>query len=67
MKKLSVSLSKIKIVKCSFDTYWYKNSIGEEFYIEDYSHRDYYVKIDGYLRGILKTDAEFLNKENPLI
>lgn len=67
MKKLSVSLSKIKIVKCSFDTYWYKNSIGKEFYIEDHSHRDYYVKIDGYLRGILKIDAVFLDKKNPLI
>lgn len=67
MEKLSVSSAKIKVIKCSFETYWYNDKIGQEYYIEDYSHRDYYVRINGHLRGILRKDAEFLNKKNPLI
>lgn len=67
MEKLSTLPAKIKIIKCSFDTYWYSDKIGEEYYIEDHSSRDYYVKIDGNLRRIIKNDAEFLNQKNPLI
>ena len=67
MEKLSILPAKIKIIKCSFDSYWYNGKIGEEFYIEDHSNRDYYVNINGNLRAILKIDSEFINKKNPLI
>ena len=67
MEKLSILPAKIIIKKCSHSDYWYKDKIGKEFNIEDYSNRDYYVRIDGYLRAILKSDSEFINKKNPLI
>lgn len=67
MEKLTISQSKIKITGCSFEKYWYKKLIGKEFYIEDYSTRDYYVIYEGAIRAILKRDAVFLNKEHPLI
>ena len=51
MEKLSILPAKITIKKCSHKDYWYNDKVGKDFYTEDHSHRDYYVRIDGNLRA----------------
>lgn len=51
-------MEKIKILKNSCETSWYKNSVGECFEINSESVRDYYVIYNGVLRVVLKIDAE---------
>ncbi len=67
MEELEVADMRIIIKKCSFDKYWYSKHIGDVFFVESYCSRDYYILFDGNLRAILRADAEFLNKKNPLI
>ena len=38
-------MKQVKIVE-STDEYWYKNRIGEEFYVYDYNDKYYAVYID---------------------
>jgi hypothetical protein len=53
---------RVKIIKCTWSTYWYNDKIGEEFDVEYETVRDYYVGTNKfethYSRGILKADAE---------
>ena len=59
---------KIKIIKCSYDTFWYKDLVGQTLSFENYSLRDYYVRsADGTLRGVLSIDVELVDKKSPLI
>jgi hypothetical protein len=54
---------KIKVVKCSFEKFWYSDKIGETFTVVEDSTRDYYVLDGSSLRGILIIDTEPLNKK----
>lgn len=65
MEQLEVADMRILVTGCSSEQYWYRDSVGEIFKAESFSHRDFYVRINGYLRGILRKDAEFLNKKSP--
>jgi hypothetical protein len=68
MEEMQAFDKKIKIVKCSYDTFWYKDLVGQTLTFEDYSPRDYYVRTrDGILRSILVNDVEFVDKKSPLI
>jgi hypothetical protein len=67
MKSVKVSSSTIKVVKCSFNSFWYNDLIGSEFIIQDDSIRDFFVLHEGRIKSILKTDADFIDKKNPLI
>lgn len=57
---------RIVIKKSSYETYWYSKHIGDVFLVEDFCHRDFYVRYNDSLRAILRIDAEFLDKKNPL-
>ena len=51
---------KVKIVKCSSDSYWYKNRIGDDFKVEHYNNENYRaINIDG-LFLLLKSDCEII-------
>jgi hypothetical protein len=52
---------KIKITKCSKDTYWYQGHIGETFEVKEYPQ--YYIvpEYDYDVRGIVKEDCEVCN------
>jgi len=59
---------KIKIVKCSYDKFWYKDFVGQTFIFEYCSTRDYYIRSNkGVLRGILIDDVELIDEKSPLI
>ena len=58
---------RIVIKKCSFDEFWYKDLIGIIFNIDSFCNRDYYVKHDGHLKAVLRSDAEFIDKKNHII
>lgn len=49
---------KIKVVKCSFENFWYNDKIGQTFTVVEDSVRDYYVLDGGVVRGILIIDVE---------
>ncbi len=66
-KSIETADLRIEVKKCTSDKFWYCELIGHKLKIEDISIRDFYVIHDGKLRGILRKDAEFLNKKNPLI
>jgi hypothetical protein len=57
---VEVAKIKIKILKCSQPTFWYKNKIGQDFTIIDISGRDYYVFYNGSCFGVLIVDAKVL-------
>ena len=68
MEEMQVFDKKIKIIKCSYDTFWYKDLVGQTLTFEDYSPRDYYVRMDdGKIRGVLSIDVKLVDKKSPLI
>ena len=67
MEEMQVFDKRIKIIKCSHDTFWYKDLVGQTLSFEDYSPRDYYVRTDdGKIRGVLSIDVELVDKKSPL-
>lgn len=66
-KPIETADLRIVIKKCSSDKFWYCELIGYKFKIENLSTRDFYVLHNGSIKSILRRDAEFLNKKNPLI
>lgn len=53
-------MKKVRIVRCSNQSYWYKDMIGEEFKLVFESPRDYFVKVKGEKveRAIPQMDGE---------
>lgn len=51
---------KIKITKCSCDSFWYNSKIGKSFSVSNITGRDYYTIENGSSKGILRVDAEIL-------
>lgn len=57
MKKFT----KVKIIQCSSEKYWYSDKIGKEYTVVETSVRDYYVSDNGTVKGILILDLEVIN------
>jgi hypothetical protein len=53
-------MTKVRITKCSNQSYWYKDMIGKEFKLIFESPRDYFVKVKGQKNemAIPKMDGE---------
>ena len=53
-------MKKVRIVRCSNQSYWYKDMIGEEFKLVFESPRDYFVNVKGEKveRAIPQMDGE---------
>lgn len=52
---------KVRIVKCSIDTYWYNAHIGAEYFV--YELNNYYVMdIGNITHYILKSDCEVIEQ-----
>ncbi len=60
MEELIPVAGKIRIVKCSSDKYWYNNRVGELLNIHDICVRNFYIKEDDIIRGILRIDVELV-------
>lgn len=55
---------KVKVVKCSSESYWYKDRVGEEFDVEDYENHKYNI-ISGEKEDwiIYKSDCEVIQEK----
>lgn len=56
---------KVKIMKSDLPTFWYADSIGEVFEVENFSPINY--KVIGSLHTILKSDCEIIEEPKRLM
>jgi len=57
---IEISSLKIRITKCSFESFWYNTEVGKTFNVSDISSRDYYTIDNGSTKGILRIDTEII-------